>query len=188
MMREEKRSSLGLLRDWLTQRGVFPILLRVYTQIARIITGRPIYRYSQITPQLYVGGQHRLHGWASMQERGITAVVNMRKRHDDLVRGVAPERYLHLPTRDNTPPTLEQLQEGARFIAEEIENGGTVYVHCGVGVGRAPTMVAAYLVSTGMTPREAWRTIRRVRPFIWPMRGQIKQIDRFAKERVTLRE
>jgi len=33
-------------------------------------------------------------------------------------------------------------------------------------VGRAPTLAAAYLISTGMTLDEALATIRRTRPFI----------------------
>jgi protein-tyrosine phosphatase len=184
-VRDEKRSQLGLLLDWVTRRGPLTILLRIYSQIARIIMGRPIYRYSRITPQIYIGGQYRAHGWPSMEEAGITAVLNLRKEYDDLAKGIAPERYLYLPTTDNTAPSQEQLQEGVKFISDEIANGGTVYIHCGVGVGRAPTMAAAYLVSTGMTPLEAWKTIKQVRPFIWPLRWQYKAVERFAQELAT---
>jgi protein-tyrosine phosphatase len=65
-------------------------------------------------------------------------------------------------------------------MLEEIERGGGVYVHCGAGVGRAPSMAAAYLVSTGLTADEAWATIREVRPFIRPKPEQMAQIERFA--------
>lgn len=116
-----------------------------------------------------------------MRERGITAVVNLRTEFDDEAAGIAPERYLYLPTIDDCPPSVAQLQTGVVFIEEEIRRGGSVYVHCGAGVGRAPTMVAAYLVSTGLTTVEAWARIRQVRPFIRPKRAQIAQVRRFAE-------
>ena len=50
------------------------------------------------------------------------------------------------------------------------------YIHCAAGIGRAPTMAAAYLVTTGLTPTEAWAKIKQVRPFIRPTPGQEEQI------------
>ena len=180
----------------LTQLGLFfliislifsmsPITLvwRFYDQIVRNFTGAPVVRLSRITPQLYVGGQHRSNGWERMQNMGITAIVNLREaNYDDLEQGIAPERYLHLPTVDNTPPSLEDLQTGVAFIVNEIARGGQVYVHCASGVGRAPTLAAAYLISTGLTPREALKTLRKVRPFIAPRSFQKKQLELFATE------
>ena len=43
-------------------------------------------------------------------------------------------------------------------------------------------MAAAYLVSTGHTPAEAWKQIRKVRPFIRPTPAQIAQVDAFAEK------
>ncbi|UCC61735.1 MAG: dual specificity protein phosphatase family protein, partial [Anaerolineae bacterium] len=114
--------------------------------------------------------------------QGITAVVNMRVEFDDNDDGIAPQRYLYLPTVDDQAPSLEQLHKGVAFIAAEVAEGGGVYVHCGAGVGRAATMVAAYLVSTGLKPDEAWARIRAVRPFIRPTAAQVKQLGRFADE------
>lgn len=167
--------------EWISQRPLHLTGMRVYDQVARRVTGAPLQHYSQITPQLHIGGQHDARGMAALQERGITAVVNLRKRHDDEKSGAAPDRYLHLPVRDNTAPTQEQLHEGVNFITQQIEEGGAVYVHCGVGVGRASTLAAAYLVSTGMTPAEAWAKIRAVRPFIWPNRRQRASVTQFAE-------
>jgi predicted protein tyrosine phosphatase len=149
--------------------------------IVRIVTGAPIRSASEITPQLHVGGQYRQRGWERLAARGITAVVNLRTEFDDEAAGIAPQRYLYLPTADDTPPSLEHLRAGVDFITEEIRCAGSVYVHCGSGVGRAPTMAAAYLTSTGLTSNEAWVKIRLARPFIRPTPGQISQVDTFAK-------
>ncbi len=150
--------------------------------LVRIVTGAPIRRVSQITPSVYIGGQYRGRGWRRMASWGITAVVNLRTEYDDRVRGIAPPCYLHLPTLDDHPPTLDDLRTGVDFIAAEVARGGAVYIHCGSGVGRAPTLAACYLLQTGLTPQEAWALIRRHRPFIRPNQEQREQVERFAAE------
>jgi hypothetical protein len=50
-------------------------------------------------------------------------------------------------------------------------------------VGRAPTTAAAYLVSTGLAPQQAWDSIRAVRPFIRPTKVQRAALERFATDR-----
>lgn len=172
---------LDILWGRLTQQGVRVTALWAADHLVRIITGAPIRSVSQITPQLHVGGQYRRRGWKRLAARGITAVVNLRSEFDDNDAGIAPPRYLHLPTLDDTPPTLEQLEKGVAFIASEIARGGGVYIHCGAGVGRAPALAAAYLVSTGMTPDEAWATIRARRPFIRLKPAQEKQIELYYR-------
>jgi len=97
--------------------------------------------------------------------------------HDDVALGIGGERHLHLPTPDNTPVSLEDLDAAADFIAEEVANGGKVYIHCGVGVGRAPSAAAAYFIKhQGMSARDAIQHIRMVRPFVHLTGRQGKQL------------
>jgi hypothetical protein len=173
-------NELGMWRRQLRELGLATMMLWAAANIARTITGAPMLRLSQIMPQLHLGGQYHQRGWPQLKKRGITAVVNLRTEFDDNHAGLAPPRYLYLPTVDEEPPTLAQLKEGVAFIATEIGRGGRVYVHCHLGVGRAATMVAAYLVSTGLTPDQAWARIRQVRPFIWPTPPQSEQVEFFA--------
>jgi protein tyrosine phosphatase (PTP) superfamily phosphohydrolase (DUF442 family) len=173
---------LQILWQRLTRQGLVTTGWWAADHAVRIFTGAPIRRVSQITPQLYVGGQYRRRGWPRLQAQGITAVVNMRIEFDDNDAGIAPSRYLHLPVVDDQAPTVEQLRTGADFIAEEIARGGTVYIHCGSGIGRAATMAAAYLINTGLSADEAWARIRAARPFIRPTPPQIEQIERFAAQ------
>lgn len=148
----------------------------------RLITGAPPKHFSRVTPDLHVGGQYTAKGWPLLQERGITAVVNLRDEFDDAQAGIAPPAYLYLPTVDNTPPSVIDLCRGILFIENEIASGGRVYVHCMLGVGRSVTLVAAYLVHQGLTPSEAWWTIRKARPFIQPTLGQVALIEEFAEQ------
>ena len=177
---------LGMLWRRLIYQGLRVTAMWAADHGVRIITGAPIQSLSQITPYLHVGGQYRRRGWPKLAARGITAVVNMRLEFDDNHVGIAPPRYLHLPTPDDGPPTLEALRAGVAFITAEIERGGGVYVHCGAGVGRAPAMAAAYLVATGLTAAQAWTRIREVRPFIRPSPSQIEEVERFASARSPL--
>ena len=146
----------------------------------RYLLDRPVRSLCEVTPHLFVGAQFRRRGWRRLRSWGITAVVNLRREFDDRSLGVEIPAYLHLPTDDDMPPTMEDLSTGAAFILEQIEKGGKVYIHCGAGVGRAPTMAAASLVMQGMSPEQAWETIQRVRVFIRPTEGQRKQLEIFA--------
>ena len=174
---------IGILWGRVTEQGLWVTALWAADHGVRIVTGAPIQRVSQITPHLHVGGQYRRRGWPKLAARGITAVVNMRIEFDDEATGIAPPHphYLYLPTVDDEVPTLEQLQTGVDFMTAEIDQGGGVYVHCGAGIGRAPLMAACYLVSTGLTPEQAWVRIRKVRPFIRPKPMQVAQVERFAE-------
>jgi protein-tyrosine phosphatase len=55
-------------------------------------------------------------------------------------------RIVSLPIRDGQTPTRAQMDEFLRVVAA---SDGTVFVHCGAGVGRTGSVAAAYLVATG---------------------------------------
>ena len=160
--------------------GPRAIALRWYDVFHRRSKGTPVWQLSAITPQLYVGGQHYKQGYQRMLDFGITAIVNMRREHCDREKGIACERYLQLASVDNTPPRVEDLLSGVEFIGAEIARGGKVYIHCAVGCGRAPTMAAAWLISSGDSPTQALRRIRQVRPFINPTKEQKRALEDFA--------
>lgn len=166
----------------LLRAGPGPVALRWIDQVSRRTTGAPVWKLSEITPQLYVGGQHYRNGYRAMLNKGITAIVNMRREHSDLDKGIGGERHLQLATIDNTPPGVEDLTRGVDFIRAEIDRGGKVYVHCAVGCGRAPTMAAAYLISTGLQPADALRQIKAARPFVHLTRAQRAILDVFAAD------
>jgi protein-tyrosine phosphatase len=166
----------------LLEHGIRATYLWVQDKIVRRALGFSPPHISQVRPNLYVGGQHRLRGLAQMRDLGIAAVVNMREESDDAQRGLALDHYLWLSTTDDTSPTPENLERGVNFISHHIAEGRGVYIHCAAGVGRAPLMAAAYLVSTGMSATQAWDTIRQARPFIRPTPPQITALETFAAQ------
>jgi len=154
-----------------------------WTRLYLWAVGRPVLRYCPVIPQLYVGGQMNARGWRWLAARGLSADLNLRSEFDDAAHGIRPETYLWLPTPDDHAPSLDQLCRGVAFIRQAVQAGGKVYVHCAGGVGRAPTMAAAYLVSTGLSPAQAWALIRETRPFIKPTPPQLAVVERFAAGR-----
>jgi dual specificity MAP kinase phosphatase len=151
----------------------FQVLL---DSLHRYIYGIPNLKRCQITADLFLGSQYTKAGLKKLKALGITAIVNMRTHHVFVKAQYVGIKYLHLPTVDNTPPTLADLIKGAAFIDDEIKNNGKVYVHCRQGLGRGPTMALAYLIKTGLTFDDAFRLIKRVRPFIDPKPEQIQRL------------
>ena len=158
------------------EQGLWVTLLWLYGRGLPALTGVPLLQFSRVTERLFVGPQYREKGLKLLENEGIHAVVNLRIEKDDAALGLAPKNYCYLPTVDDDAPSMEHLHEGISFITREIEAGGKVYIHCGAGVGRAPTMAAAYLISTGISLDEALAMIKKVRPFIYIMPVQMKQL------------
>lgn len=146
------------------------------------LTGRLSLRYSQVTPNLYLGPQYGQKGKLTLEEAGITASMSLRDEYNDLDYGLAFDNYSYLPIVDNTAPTIEQLTEAVDFIRNVIITGGTVYVHCGSGVGRAPSIVAAYLIAQeGMTVDDAITRIHKARPFIRVLPVQVDRLKAYEE-------
>jgi len=174
------RKGFHILTFRLKNQGLRVTLLWIFARGIPAITGIPILKYSRVTPEIFVGSQYGQAGKRKLEQTGINGDVNMRIEFDDAAHGLAFECYCHLPTVDNDAPTLEQLREGIAFVDRVIKDGGKVYIHCAGGIGRAPTMAAAYLANKGRTLDEAIAIIKKARPFIRIMPAQMEQLQRFT--------
>ncbi len=74
--------------------------------------------------------------------------------------------YRYLPALNRWAPDAEGFRRLARELAEVEE---PIYVHCGSGLGRSATMVAALLVLRGLEPDvdRAEQRLRRIRPRVY---------------------
>lgn len=74
-------------------------------------------------------------------------------------------QHLRLPTTDFSNPQVENLARGVEFLRTVRRDNKTAYVHCKAGRQRSANLVACYLIDTyGMTPDEAARHVRSIRP------------------------
>ena len=154
-------------------------IMKILDNLHRVIFGLPTLKRSQITANLFLGSQYNKVGLKKLRGLGVTAIVNMRIHSVYKKAQFVGIKYLHLPTVDNTPPTVEALLQGAQFIEAEINHGGKAYIHCRQGLGRGPTMTLAYLIKIGTTLPDALALVKRVRPFANPRPGQIERLKEF---------
>jgi hypothetical protein len=173
------QKGIRILLYRLRVQGVRTTLLWLYARGIPAVTGVPIIKYSRITPEIYVGPQYSRAGKRRLLRMGLNGTVNMRVEFDDAAYDLALEHYCHLPTVDDDAPTLDYLRQGVAFIHKVITGGGKVYIHCGGGIGRAPTMAAAYFISQGLKLDEAIGLIKKSRPFINMTPVQVEQLRQF---------
>ena len=88
---------------------------------------------------------------------------------------------IQIPVVDMAPPSVEEISHFVRELSELVDGGNKVAVHCGAGLGRTGTMIACYLVSTGMPAEEALGEIRRRRPGSVESRAQEEAVRNYEE-------
>ena len=121
---------------------------------------------THIWERLWLGSLRDADGLADENPHGITAVISLceacvaAKRRD--------VRYVHIPIEDAEPVPARKFDAVINAIAQNIRRG-TVLLHCGEGVSRAPSLTAAYMHSVGYRKIDsALAEIKRLRPITNP--------------------
>jgi protein-tyrosine phosphatase len=170
-----------ILTRRLREQGPWVTMQWAYGRGMPKVTGVPMAHNSRITPEIWVGPQFNARGKQYLEQHGVTGSVNLRVEFDDAAYGLDLPNYCYLPTVDDDRPTPEHFQKGVDFIREVVAQGGQVYIHCKAGVGRAPTMAAAYFIAEGMSVDEALALIKQTRPFIAITPPQLQALHEYAQ-------
>ncbi|MBU1118738.1 dual specificity protein phosphatase family protein [Patescibacteria group bacterium] len=138
--------------------------------------------FNQITENIYIGTNMccQVHFDEKLLSLGIEADISLEEERLDAPFGV--NFFVWLPTKDLTPPTMDQLHFGVGSIEQLVSLGKKVYVHCKNGHGRAPTLVAAYLMKTGKSIDEALLFIKEKRQVIHLEDSQVEMLKTLAKD------
>lgn len=87
---------------------------------------------------------------------------------------------VNVPVPDMEPPSDRQLDHVLDTLRKAHAAGMGVAVHCGAGLGRTGTVVAAYFVAQGLVARDAIDKIRGLRPGSVETVEQERAVERFA--------
>lgn len=132
--------------------------------------------FNYITDGIYIGTNQccQTHFAETLKNEGIEADVSPEEERVDAPFGV--DFYVWLPVKNYTAPKPDQLKFGVSALEKLTSNKKKVYVHCKNGHGRAPTLVAAFLIKQGKTTEEAIQLIKTKRPSVHLTDMQIESL------------
>jgi len=121
---------------------------------------------THVWERLWVGGLADAEELAAGNPSGITTVISLCELPvETRSRGI---NYLHVPISDDESVPVHQFDRILDALCENLR-WGTVLLHCGVGVSRAPSFAAAYMAAVGYKGIDAaLGDIRKMRPLISP--------------------
>jgi hypothetical protein len=133
----------------------------------RLAAGGPLEAFDDDLPLLWADGI-----------RGVFSLLNIPS--DTAVYTSAGFSYLCLPIPDGGAPSSSQSEEFVRFVNEQAAFQRPIAVHCEAGIGRTGTMLAVYLIPTGMSAYDAIAKVRSVEPAAVETAGQMRFLEEFA--------
>jgi atypical dual specificity phosphatase len=119
-----------------------------------------------------------------LRQQGIEVLLSLTE--DRLPRDWTEDASLlvyHEPLEDMEPPTQDQLDRCVSAITKAMEKNMGVAVHCGAGLGRTGVVLAAWLVSRGLSATTAIAKVRRLRPHSIETDEQAEAVEHFARRR-----
>lgn len=101
----------------------------------------------------------------SLSRQGIDAIMNLCDEYCDLhwVESDAGFDVYYLPIIDEKAPDMEALEKALDWLDEVIFLGKKALIHCKHGIGRTGTVLNAYLLRKGYTPRQISKLLKGVR-------------------------
>jgi len=109
----------------------------------------------------------------SLKQEGVDILVSMLTREEEEMLGLDSEgklarahglEFISHPIADRDIPTSpRETWKLARSLAGQFADGKRIAVHCRMGIGRSPLLLACIMVSRGADPAEAWGAISSAR-------------------------
>jgi protein-tyrosine phosphatase len=121
---------------------------------------------TRVWERLYLGGRNDAENLYRANPRGITTVVSLCE--EPILRHNSGVNYLHIPIEESMALARGTFDTIVDAIGENIR-WGTVLLHCGSGMSRAPILAAAWMHVVGYKNiDEALQEIANIRPVVCP--------------------
>lgn len=118
-----------------------------------------------------------------LRQHGIDILISLTEepphRHEVNQVGLM---QVHIPVMDFTAPSQTDLQNAIEAIRKAKNSQLGAAVHCGAGMGRTGTILAAWFVAEGMTSTDAIKQVRQMRPGSIETEEQEEAIHLFARD------
>ena len=139
--------------------------------------------FNYIADGIYIGTNqcYQTHFDERLKKEGITADISLEEDRLDAPFGV--DFYVWMPVQNHTAPKRDQLEFGVSVLEKLVSMGKKTYAHCKNGHGRAPTLVAAYLIKKGQSPAGAEAFIRSRRPSMHLEDAQRRALEDFSRKK-----
>lgn len=132
-------------------------------------------------------GQSIADDLAILRDHGIQSVLTLTETpvlaHELEAAGLDT---LHLPVDDFFAPTTQQMLQALAYIDASLAESMPVAVHCLAGQGRTGTILAAWLLRSGLSADEAISEIRALAPGAIESAPQVAALRRWAEEQPWL--
>ncbi|XP_046677812.1 dual specificity protein phosphatase 19-like [Homalodisca vitripennis] len=155
-------------------------LHKIDSDVGYIVDLKPDLQVAGVVPGLFMGSQDVTQDSDLLQEHGITHILSVGVE----VHKFPSVKYTILKALDLPEFDMRPVFETAiKLIADEIESGGRILVHCNAGVSRSASIVIAFLMKREkLCYKDAYFALKNVRPCIKPNEGFVKQLKCLEQE------
>mmetsp|Transcript_16685 Transcript_16685/g.34020 ORF Transcript_16685/g.34020 Transcript_16685/m.34020 type:complete len:280 (-) Transcript_16685:39-878(-) len=139
---------------------------------------------TNILPGLWCGGWAALNDDAFvLKQKKITHVLSVHSSETQRRLPAFIKGTMLVSVDDNDDADLlKHFPTVCDFISKARAEGGSVYVHCGAGISRAPTCCTAYVMKTGnLQVRSALALVKKHRKNARPNPGFLRQLSEWEK-------
>lgn len=135
---------------------------------------------SRITPyRIYIGNRVAASDLQLLQHLRVTHILNAATECDNYFPKSFVYKRIQLNDEEDDD-VAKHLSDCARFIDNALQAGGTVLVHCNMGVSRSSTLVLYWLViKNNWSLEQGFRFIQKSRTQMRPNQGFLRSIIQY---------